>query len=77
MTVPRVDLSTAQTYGITHHLPCSRPVLWAWRKVFCKRGWHIFDEVVCATDEDDLDFDRYLVCDACDLVVGVAYMEEW
>ena len=40
-----------------------------WKKIFCKRGLHLFDEVT-SLDE------HYLYCDACGLMVGIEYMEE-
>lgn len=37
---------------------------WIWKKVFCKRNFHLFDEC-----ESDIDW--YLSCDACNLMVNI------
>jgi hypothetical protein len=36
-----------------------------WKRVLCKGGFHLFDEVVGSWDYGQ----HYLVCDACDLEV--------
>lgn len=46
---------------ITHKVPIG--LLWLWKKIFCRVGWHVFDEV--QSDE------HYIVCDACDLIIYV------
>lgn len=51
------------TLTITHKVPLR--LLPLWRRVFCRRGWHAFDEV--ATPDE-----HHLCCDACDLMVAVA-----
>lgn len=35
------------------------PILWLWKRICCKRGWHLFDEC------ESTDW-HHLVCDACD-----------
>jgi hypothetical protein len=47
-------------HGYTYHFP--RALLWLWRLVFCRRQWHLWDEVA-STDS------HYFVCDACGEVV--------
>jgi hypothetical protein len=32
---------------------------WLWKKLFCRMGWHLWDEVL------SLDY-HYLYCDACE-----------
>jgi len=49
-------------HGITH--PCPGWLLPLWRRVFCRRNIHAFDEVGCTEG-------GYLSCDACDLVVFI------
>lgn len=44
-----------------------------WKRVFCSRGWHLFDEVGSGDE-------HYLWCDACKLLVKIfsistVYME--
>jgi len=52
-------------HGITHDVPMEE--LDVWRKDNCSRGVHCLDEV--------LSTDHYLVCDACELVIGIAYID--
>jgi hypothetical protein len=35
-----------------------------WKRIFCKRGWHLWDEV-SSLDE------HYLYCDACECQVEI------
>ena len=51
--------------GITHVVPYR--LLPLWRKVFCVRNVHAFDEVAGGG--------HYLVCDACQLVVHIAAVD--
>lgn len=51
--------------GITYRLPANRITWWLWRRIFCPRGWHLFDEV------SSVEW-HYLGCDACGLAVQVA-----
>lgn len=47
---------------ITHLIP-----MWAlstWKKLFCKKNWHLFDEVISGDE-------NYLSCDACKLIVYI------
>ncbi len=48
--------------GITHFVPLF--VLPLWKKCFCKKGWHLFDEVATCNS-------NYLSCDACEIVVNI------
>ena len=41
------------------------PFFFIWRKLFCKRGFHLFDEVLSGA------FGHYLYCDACELVIPI------
>ena len=41
-----------------------------WRRIMCQRGYHLFDEVLSDTTE------HTLVCDACQLEVGIAYINQ-
>jgi hypothetical protein len=38
-----------------------------WKKIFCSRGFHLFDEV-CSLDRHEL------YCDACGLTAGLIYL---
>lgn len=53
-------------HGITHLVPPF--LLRPWRRLFCRRGWHAFDEV-------GLIDEHYLSCDACGLAVGIEFIE--
>lgn len=57
MNKPLIESSKWE--GSTHKVPMF--LLGVWRRVFCKRGWHCFDEVWAPPD-------HYLSCDACELV---------
>lgn len=39
---------------------------WLWRRVFCRRGWHLWDEVLSGLGEA-----HYLYCDACEESVHI------
>ncbi len=55
--------------GITYFpILDNRPVQWLWKKLFCPREWHLFDEC--------LSFAHYLYCDACGLSVHIDGFEE-
>lgn len=57
---------TTRYFGITYWGCLGNPLsLWLWRKVFCRRGWHLWDEVWSLTD-------HYMSCDACELYVGIS-----
>ena len=49
-------------YDFTHYVPMW--LLWLWKRVFCKRGWHAWDEVWSVER-------HYLVCDACEREVEI------
>lgn len=51
--------------GYTHYWPLK--LLWLWRLLFCRREWHLWDEV-------ESDCDHYLSCDACGKTVQIG---EW
>jgi hypothetical protein len=51
---------------ITH--PLSPFLVRIWGRLFCRREWHLFDEVGGE--------DHYLSCDACGLMVGIDYVSE-
>ena len=36
---------------------------WLWKKTFCKRGWHLWDEVLSER--------HYLFCDACEIELEI------
>lgn len=59
-------------YGITHGVPKS--ALWHWKEFECSRGRHAFDEVLSTLGNGV--HDHYLVCDACNLIVGIAYIDD-
>ncbi len=48
---------------ITHKIPMW--LLPLWKLIFCKRGWHAWDEVVAIGE-------HYLSCDACGMAVNLA-----
>lgn len=52
-------------HGITYPIFfCFKPFFWLWKRICCRRGWHLFDEV-WSTDN------HYLHCDVCELVVNI------
>lgn len=46
--------------------------LWLWRWLMCRRGYHVLDEVYSPSS----DHPHCLVCDACQLVVNIASIDE-
>lgn len=51
-------------HGIRHpHLLAMAVPGWIWKRTFCSRDWHLWDEV---RDDEGA---HYMVCDACDLEV--------
>jgi len=59
---------TKDFFGITHpHIP--KFLHWFWKKWFCSRNMHLFDEVLFYRNEDENKRIHYLYCDACDLVI--------
>lgn len=42
-----------------------RPIQWLWRILFCRMGWHLWDEVVSL-------YEHCLSCDACGVAVRIA-----
>ncbi len=46
-----------------------RPFWWLWKRLFCPREWHLFDESMSSED-------HCLYCDACGLSVHIARFEE-
>jgi hypothetical protein len=57
-------------HGITHDVPVEE--LDTWRAENCSRGVHCLDEVLSITATGNPD--HYLVCDACELVIDIAYI---
>jgi len=39
-------------------------IQWFWKKINCKRGMHLWDEVAS-------DADHYLYCDACEMHINI------
>lgn len=56
-------------HGISHLVPMR--LLPLWKKTCCKRGWHLFDEVVSFGSTEP----HYLSCDACNLMVVISRIE--
>jgi hypothetical protein len=57
-------------YGITYPSFLCRPwILRLWRRFLCRRGWHLWDEVISSEG-------RSLVCDACELDIEVASIDD-
>lgn len=54
---------------------CFKPILWLWKKLCCRRNWHLFDEVETLGSPASAP-DHYLVCDACDLVVNIHSIDD-
>jgi len=50
-------------FGISHFVPLF--LLPLWRKLLCKKGYHVWDEVWSTGNDSG----HYLVCDACELMV--------
>ena len=49
-------------FGITYPKVFQNEIIWfLWKKFFCNRGWHLFDEVQSVN--------HYLYCDACEKTV--------
>ena len=57
-------------HGITYCPVLPLWAFWVWKKIMCRRQYHLFDEVVSSGDH------HYLICDACQLVVNIASIEE-
>ncbi len=57
-------------YGLTHPriLGCSF-IRYLWKKFFCKRNFHLFDE--CESSES-----WCLHCDACELMVEIDHIDD-
>lgn len=49
--------------GVTHHVPLC--LLGLWRRLFCRCGWHLFDEV------DSSHGGHHLSCDACEMTIYI------
>lgn len=60
----RTAIFKYQYQGITHFIPMTLLPLWA--KLFCKKGWHVWDEVWSLHD-------HYLYCDACERKIYLPY----
>jgi hypothetical protein len=57
-------------HRITHPWPYR--LLWLWRILCCRIGWHLFDEVWSSADDE-----QSLSCDACELLVYRGRIEDW
>jgi len=53
-----------QYHGYTHYFP--QFLLPLWKIIFCKRGWHLWDEIYTVWDDGKHDS---LYCDACGISV--------
>ena len=55
------------------HFPIPRWLLWMWRKLLCKRGIHLWDEVLSSAGgkEENGGWRWYFCCDACQIEVNV------
>lgn len=53
----------AKYYGFTYCLPQLPLLKWLWKRIFCKRNWHLFDET------SSVETGHSLYCDACKLSV--------
>lgn len=47
---------------------CNPQLLLQWKEEKCPKGWHLFDEMKSASE-------HALHCDACGLLVHIAYIE--
>ena len=59
-------------HGLTH-LPVPEFLYGLWKRFLCRRNIHLLDEVM-GTGSDPVtgsDWNHYLVCDACQLMVGI------
>ena len=64
--IERIKNRTKMKYiGYTYFIPAL--FLPLWRKVFCCRHWHLWDEIL--SDE------HYLYCDACGLTLHIGDIE--
>lgn len=41
------------------------PLGWLWKKIFCKRGWHLWDEVLGTGADTEDGWEHSMVCDVC------------
>jgi hypothetical protein len=48
---------------------------WLWRKAFCRRNMHLFDEVWSPYGEPEWPA-HYLACDACGLMVIIKKIDK-
>ena len=53
-------------YDVTHLIPMI--FLPLWKRIMCKHGWHLFDEVRSLHSHE-------LYCDACDLTVPIEHKD--
>jgi len=58
-------------YGFTH-LPIPNCLLWLLRRFLCKRGIHLWDEVMSG----GAPWRHYFACDACDMVVDIQNVDD-
>ena len=58
------------SYPIPEFLQRLDFIYWLWKRIMCKRGYHLFDEVI------NSDGEHYLVCDACQLILHIAKVDK-
>ena len=58
--IPDINNKKSLLYkGYTYYFP--QKLLFLWKKVLCKRNWHLWDEVSTYNNGPK----RYFICDAC------------
>lgn len=70
MSKIRFDLWMGITYPTLHDGWTPKFFHKLWKNAMCKRGFHLFDEVIGA-DSDEPALLHYLSCDACDMIVPI------
>jgi len=53
------------SYPIPEFLQRLDFIYWIWKRIMCRHGYHLFDEVI------NSDCEHYLVCDACELMLHI------
>lgn len=60
-------------FGLSYPLILSNKlVLKFWKRFFCPRGYHLFDEVLSFGETTE----HYFSCDACDLLVYIEKIDD-
>ena len=39
---------------------------WIWKRLCCRKGWHLWDEVLSNGADTEDGWDSYMVCDVCE-----------